>query len=102
MFNIDPVDMIYQHQNGKCFSTVCPGFASEGIELLFLGDFFLRNVVAVFDYGAQEMRFAARTSNTSSIAPTPSITPSTGAASTYGAGLLPLALAIVIGLAGIL
>ena len=60
-FNISGVDMIYQDFDGNCFSTLSPSAAEEGgIELLFLGAYFLKNVVAVFDYGNLEMRFADR------------------------------------------
>ena len=69
MFSIDSSDLIYRDWSGKCFSTVAPTVPLNGIELFFLGDFFLRNVVAVFDFGANEMRFAARTNDSSSSRP---------------------------------
>lgn len=59
MFNIDSRDMLLQSDGldaGKCITGVSDG----GDGPYFLGDVFLRNVVAVFDVGASEMRFASR------------------------------------------
>ena len=57
--------------------------SSDGIALMFLGDAFLKNVVAVFDVGHDEMRFAPRLEsdegNPSSASPTGPVQPSTGA-----------------------
>ena len=56
-FYINPKDMIVKQKDGKCVSAVVaagPGGANV------LGDAFLKNVLAVFDVGAQMMRFAAR------------------------------------------
>ena len=47
-----------------------------GVNGIILGDAFLKNVVAVFDFGKNEMRFAARreeTGNTSSATQSPSV-----------------------------
>ncbi|KAK5110527.1 hypothetical protein LTR62_005719 [Meristemomyces frigidus] len=61
-FRIHRDDMIARDAAGTCFSTIVPGAsdAQEGISLNFLSDAFLKNVVAVFDMGRDEMRFAAR------------------------------------------
>ena len=41
-------------------STIGAAVPTAGISLALLGDAFLKNVVAVFDFGKNEMRFAAR------------------------------------------
>lgn len=60
VFPINPVDMIVQNGDengdGKCVSAVQDG----GGDFAVLGDPFLKNVVAVHDVGAEEMRFAKR------------------------------------------
>ena len=55
-FNINPTDMIVDTLNDECVSGVQD--ASEGFSIL--GDAFLKNVLAVFDVGNAEMRFAQR------------------------------------------
>lgn len=60
-----PEDLIYRHVSGFCYSSIAPPAEDDGIGLNFLGDAFLRNVVSVFDFGKEEMRFAARTDNNS-------------------------------------
>jgi hypothetical protein len=62
-FWLDERDMITQVSPGQCISSVVPIAESIGISLSFLGDAFLRNVVAVFDFGKDEMRFSARAHN---------------------------------------
>jgi len=54
-FTINPVDMILSDSTGACFTAIQDGSSGPYI----LGDVFLKNVVAVFDVGAAEMRFAA-------------------------------------------
>jgi hypothetical protein len=56
-------DLIYRDDSGSCYSSIAPTGESDGLALNFLGDAFLRNVVSVFDFGKEEMRFAARVSN---------------------------------------
>ncbi len=56
-FYINGLDMILSSGNGTCLSGV--NDAGTG-GLSILGDVFLKNVLAVFDVGASEMRFAAR------------------------------------------
>lgn len=53
---VDPVDLVIDEGDGLCVT----GVQSDGGGLTILGDVFLRNVLAVFDVGAGEMRFAAR------------------------------------------
>jgi hypothetical protein len=68
------MDLVYRVGDGTCVSAVV---SNEGVQLygltgVILGDTFLKNVVAVFDFGNNEMRFAERTegrSNTSSTSP---------------------------------
>lgn len=60
-FSIQAADMISRDSaSGICYSTVSIPAEGSGVALNFLGDAFLRNVVAVFDFGKTEMRFAAR------------------------------------------
>ena len=56
-FFINPKDMIIKQRDGRCTSGVS-ATGSSGAN--FLGFTFLKNVVAVFDVGAQMMRFASR------------------------------------------
>lgn len=56
-----PEDLIYRDVSGFCYSSVEPTGEDSGLALNFLGDAFLRNVVSVYDFGKEEMRFAART-----------------------------------------
>lgn len=55
-------DMIYEVGDGTCYSSVGATGEDDGLALNFLGDAFLKNVVAVFDFGRDEMRFAERKS----------------------------------------
>ena len=55
-----PDDLIIHDTSGLCYSSVAPTGEDGGLALNFLGDAFLRNVVSVFDFGKEEMRFAAR------------------------------------------
>ena len=57
IFYINVLDMILSSGNGTCISGVNDA-GSGGLSIL--GDVFLKNVLAVFDVGASEMRFAAR------------------------------------------
>ncbi|KAI9167980.1 putative aspartic-type endopeptidase [Paramyrothecium foliicola] len=70
-----PGDLIAQdHATGLCYSTIGTSAEGFGVALNFLGDAFMKNVVSVFDFGKEEMRFAARTEPQSSVsvpAPTP-------------------------------
>ncbi|KAF2433961.1 acid protease [Tothia fuscella] len=54
-FNINPADMVLRDPSGLCIS----GIQDGGSGPFILGDVFMQNVVAVFDVGAAEMRFAA-------------------------------------------
>jgi hypothetical protein len=56
-----PEDLIINHGDGTCTSGLgnADAAAYEGVVLYFLGDVFLKNVVAVFDFGKDEMRFAS-------------------------------------------
>lgn len=64
----DGRDLILDTGDGSCVSTVISfaGVSYEGVELHggILGASFLKNVVAVFDFGKTEMRFAARSNST--------------------------------------
>lgn len=53
--------MIYRDVSGLYYSSVAPTGAEGDLALNFIGDAFLRNVVSVFDFGKEEIRFAART-----------------------------------------
>ncbi|CRG82839.1 hypothetical protein PISL3812_00185 [Talaromyces islandicus] len=56
-----PEDLIMSVGDGSCSSALYPtGSSSLGVSFNFLGDAFLRNVLAVFDFGNDEMRFASR------------------------------------------
>ncbi|KAJ9620169.1 hypothetical protein H2203_007934 [Taxawa tesnikishii (nom. ined.)] len=56
VFYVNPADMVVNTGGGQCISGVQPDMGGLSI----LGDTWLRNVLAVFDVGAGEMRFAAR------------------------------------------
>ncbi|KAF2124248.1 acid protease [Dothidotthia symphoricarpi CBS 119687] len=60
-----PEDLIYHDASGFCYSSVASTGVGDGLALNFLGDAFLRNVVSVFDFGKEEMRFAARINDNS-------------------------------------
>jgi len=55
-FFINAEDLILHNADGTCIS----GVDDAGDSPAILGDVFLKNVLAVFDLGASEMRFAAR------------------------------------------
>ncbi|KAL9601573.1 MAG: hypothetical protein Q9219_002407 [cf. Caloplaca sp. 3 TL-2023] len=56
-FYINPQDLVIKTQDGSCITGITEsGLNRPGV----LGDVFLKNVLAVFDIGASEMRFAAR------------------------------------------
>lgn len=59
-FYHDGRDLIVPLRGDQCQSGMAATIPEEGIALNFLGDVFLKNVVAVFDFGKDEMRFAAR------------------------------------------
>ncbi|KAL2010878.1 hypothetical protein VTN00DRAFT_3596 [Thermoascus crustaceus] len=81
-------DLVIRNPDGTCMSSLLPtggGGPEEGVVALnFLGDPFLRNVVAVFDFGKDEMRFAARDDGGNSA----STTGSSSASSVGGPGSL--------------
>jgi hypothetical protein len=56
-----PEDLVFHNPNGSCVTTLLPTVGGDGVMLNFLGDTFMKNVVSVFDFGVNEMRFAART-----------------------------------------
>ncbi|GAW20449.1 hypothetical protein ANO14919_099550 [Xylariales sp. No.14919] len=57
-------DLVYRDaEGGFCYSSVAPTGEGSGLSLNFLGDAFLRNVVSVYDFGKNEMRFATRLSD---------------------------------------
>lgn len=62
-FPIDSQDMIYRDFDGSCYSAFAPALPSEGVVFFFLSSHFLRNVVAVFDFANNEIRFAGRVRN---------------------------------------
>ncbi|CAO2652329.1 Nn.00g006120.m01.CDS01 [Neocucurbitaria sp. VM-36] len=76
-----PEDLIYRDISGVCYSSVGRIAEGSGVTVGFLGDAFLRNVVSVFDFGKEEMRFAARSDGNMTISPSPFPSPiSTSAA----------------------
>ncbi|KAI4162983.1 MAG: hypothetical protein LQ342_003494 [Letrouitia transgressa] len=56
-FYINPQDMVIHSHDGTCHTAIS---SSSFTDFAILGDVFLKNVLAVFDVGASEMRFAAR------------------------------------------
>ncbi|KAF4997962.1 hypothetical protein FGRMN_3482 [Fusarium graminum] len=56
----DQRDLIVWAKDGVCTSSIGATQSALGIEVYFLGDAFLKNVVSVFDFGKNEMRYAAR------------------------------------------
>lgn len=57
IFYINPVDMFIQGPTlGQCYLGIQPNMGG----LTILGDVWMKNVLAVFDIGAEQMRFAAR------------------------------------------
>lgn len=59
IFYLDPRDLILQNEEG-CVSAIAAAYPTDGFSLYYLGDPFLKNVVAVFDFELEEMKFAAR------------------------------------------
>ncbi|KAJ3579602.1 hypothetical protein NPX13_g965 [Xylaria arbuscula] len=55
-----PDDMIFQLPTGTCITNIKRSGDSDGLALNFLGGAWLQSVVAVFDFGKNEMRFARR------------------------------------------
>jgi hypothetical protein len=56
-----PEDLVMPVGDGSCMSALYPTSSSSiGVSFNFLGDAFLRNVIAIFDFGNDEMRFASR------------------------------------------
>ena len=70
-------DVILPYGNNVCLSTIGAVVPTAAIWLAFLGDAFLKNIVAVFDFGKNEMRFAARNDSETPISNNPSTTPIT-------------------------
>lgn len=92
MFSVNSKDMIWRDFSGKCYSSVTATIPVFDIALYFIGDAFLKNVVAVFDFGKDEIRFAPRIeSNSSSTVPA-----TTGAASGLGVHVLALAISCIV------
>ncbi|KAL8836054.1 MAG: hypothetical protein Q9170_003067 [Blastenia crenularia] len=56
-FFINPTDLIIKHTDGSCITGIVWSGANRPA---ILGDVFLKNVLAVFDVGASEIRFASR------------------------------------------
>ena len=56
MFYVNSLDLVLQESETVCLSRVQPDYGGLSV----LGDVFLRNVLAVFDVGAGQMRFSAR------------------------------------------
>lgn len=56
LFWVNGLDLIIALGDGTCIMAVQPNFGGLNI----LGDVFMKNVISVFDIGAEEMRFAAR------------------------------------------
>ena len=81
------------------YSSVSASPAAFGTKIAILGDAFLKNVVAVFDYSQHEMRFAPRKANSSGTLPTPT---SGGTAVGLEAHLFPLLFAAVLVVAALI
>lgn len=79
----DPRDMIITQLDGTCLSAVADGelIGSMGIWFGILGTPFLTSVLAVFDFGRDEMRFAQRVEG--------AVTNSTGLPKPSGTGTEP-------------
>ena len=56
IFYVNALDLIVPSSEGQCVSGVQPNMGG----LTILGDVWMKNVISVFDIGAEEMRFAAR------------------------------------------
>ena len=61
MFSVNPVDMIWRDASETCYSSIATLAPESGISLMFVGDVFMKNVVTVFDFGNDQMKFAQRT-----------------------------------------
>lgn len=59
-FTHNPADLIFRSDEGQCFSAITRTPAETGLSLNIIGVPFLKNVVAVFDIGGQQMHFAQR------------------------------------------
>ncbi len=107
-------DMIYHNGDGSCQSSLLPGTPEDGVVFFTLAGPFLSNVVSVYDFGNNEMRFAARTDGGGSsvangsitVFPTPHPTipfaqSSSGALDRGGIELV-LAITVVVGLMAVL
>ena len=56
IFYVNGLDMKVQVSETDCISGIQPNFGG----LTILGDVWMKNVISVFDVGAERMRFAAR------------------------------------------
>lgn len=59
VFYINPVDLVIQAGDNICVT----GVQGNGGGYVILGDVFMRNTLAVFDVGAAQVRFAARSTD---------------------------------------
>ncbi|KAK5125051.1 hypothetical protein LTR85_001242 [Meristemomyces frigidus] len=57
IFYVNPLDLVLQYSETQCISGIQPQFDSQ---FSVMGDVWMKNVIAVFDIGAEQMRFAAR------------------------------------------
>lgn len=64
-FPHEPADLVFRNgTEGGCVSSIAGWNAQDGPEAYFLGTAFFKNVVAVYDFDREEMRFASRTAAT--------------------------------------
>ncbi|KAJ5901043.1 hypothetical protein N7504_007036 [Penicillium tannophilum] len=82
-FYHDGSDLIYQTSEGICVSSLASSseVSLGDITLNIIGVPFLKNVVAVFDFGKNEMRFAKKLSSTQSVSGNTTSTPLASVAS---------------------
>ncbi|KAJ5533256.1 hypothetical protein N7494_009808 [Penicillium frequentans] len=82
-FYHDGSDLIYQTSEGICVSSLASSseVSLGDITLNIIGVPFLKNVVAVFDFGKNEMRFAKKLSSTQSVSGNTTSTPLVSGAS---------------------
>lgn len=66
-FFMQPEDMIIHTGEGCVSSVIGLDPDEDGLVAFFLGAAWMRNVVSVFDFGKEEMRFAARTASESEV-----------------------------------
>ncbi|KAF2395913.1 acid protease [Trichodelitschia bisporula] len=59
VFKVSAADLVYQNQRDPASGLCLTGVQDGGSGPYILGDVWMQNVVAVFDVGAAEMRFAA-------------------------------------------